>query len=126
MNYFSLVSILPTVLETKKENTFSPVVLETGEKQIKQHAEVLNITPICDPEKTGNYKLETEGLINQINELNQKNEYLSSNLIETNSHLLSIYKRIRHLENETKEVGRIKKENVFFFQKVKRIQEENV
>eukprot|EP00092_Neocalanus_flemingeri_P030726 GFUD01033365.1.p1 GENE.GFUD01033365.1~~GFUD01033365.1.p1 ORF type:complete len:254 (-),score=60.77 GFUD01033365.1:4-765(-) len=127
MNYLNLVSILPAVLETKREDVFSPVVLETRETQVLDYAGFAKYVMKSDPEETDDKnKIETENLLQKIDKLNDKNEYLSTNLIETNSHLLSIYKRIRNLENENKEIEKIKKENVFFYQKLKRVQDENI
>eukprot|EP00090_Calanus_glacialis_P002207 TRINITY_DN11657_c0_g1_i1.p1 TRINITY_DN11657_c0_g1~~TRINITY_DN11657_c0_g1_i1.p1 ORF type:complete len:247 (-),score=54.52 TRINITY_DN11657_c0_g1_i1:7-747(-) len=123
MNYLSLVGILPTVLETKQEDVFTPVVLKTNEKVaclVKNASKPDH--EVVDHEST----LATEHLKQQISDLNKKNEYLSSNIIETNSHLLSIYKRIRSLENEKKGDENIKKENVFLFQKLRRVEDENV
>jgi len=177
MIYLSLVGLLPTVLETKKEDFFSPVIIETFDKQIVQVASSVEVEHATkhDPEIAENESkiedlrqkiidlnkknetvknesklvtedlrqqitnlnknneivrneslLETEDLKQQVTDLNKKNEYLSSNIIETNSHLLSIYKRIKSLENEANEVKEVKKENVFLFQKLKRVEDENV
>jgi len=179
MIYLSLVGLLPTVLETKKEDFFSPVIIETFDKQIVQVASSVEVEHATkhDPEIAENESnfetedlrqqitdlnkenevikneskletkdlrqqitilnknneivenkslLETEDLKQQVTDLNKKNEYLSSNIIETNSHLLSIYKRIKSLENEANGVKEFKKENVFLFQKLKRVEDENV
>merc|ERR1712179_830975 len=71
-------------------------------------------------------KQNTENLEEQIDDLHRKNEYLSTNIIETNSHLLSIYKRLRSLETESRKLENFRKENVFLFQKMKRVEDENV
>jgi len=179
MIYLSLVGLLPTVLETKKEDFFSPVIIETFDKQIVQVASSVEVEHATkhDPEIAENESkletedirqkitdlnknnemvkneskleteylrqqiinlnkkneivkneslLETDDLKQQVTDLNKKNEYLSSNIIETNSHLLSIYKRIKCLENEANGVKEFKKENVFLFQKLKRVEDENV
>merc|ERR1712083_892902 len=125
MKFLSLVSFLPTVLETKQEDVFNPVVvIETFEKQIVIiHNSETKHTPQVDPEIENEKK---EKLEQQLCELNKKNEYLSSNIIETNSHLLSIYKRLRSLESEAGKAEQFKKENVFLFQKLKRVEDENI
>merc|ERR1712179_394818 len=71
-------------------------------------------------------KQNTENLEEQIDDLHRKNEYLSTNIIETNSHLLSIYKRLRSLETESRKLENFRKENVFLFQKMKQVEDENI
>eukprot|EP00092_Neocalanus_flemingeri_P042767 GFUD01046899.1.p1 GENE.GFUD01046899.1~~GFUD01046899.1.p1 ORF type:complete len:100 (-),score=27.95 GFUD01046899.1:193-492(-) len=86
MNYLNLVSILPAVLETKREDVFSPVVLETRETQVLDYAGFAKHVVKSDPEETDDKnKNKNEKLLQKINQLNDKNEYLSTNLIETNS-----------------------------------------
>ena len=54
----------------------------------------------------------------QLSILDQKNEYLSSNLIETNSHLLSLYEQMKSLEKRINE--KIGKEQQFLYQVISR------
>jgi len=123
MNILSLVSVLPTILETKKEDVFkSVVVVETCENKILKTEPIAKKLPEID---NGGNQL-TESLKNEIKDLNKKNEYLSTNIIETNSHLLSIYKRLRSLESESQKVEKLRKENVSLFQKLKRVEDENL
>jgi len=56
--------------------------------------------------------------IQQLTILDQKNEYLSSNLIETNSHLLSLYEKMKSLEKRMAE--KIEKEQQFLYQVLSR------
>jgi len=56
--------------------------------------------------------------IQQLTILDQKNEYLSSNLIETNSHLLSLYEQMKSLEKRINE--KIEKEQQFLYQVISR------
>ena len=66
-----------------------------------------------------------EDLREKIYELNKKNHYLSTNLIETNSHLLGIYKKIKILENHLEELADVKKENSFLYKKLMSVGKEN-
>ena len=66
-----------------------------------------------------------EDLQEKIYELNKKNHYLSTNLIETNSHLLGIYKKIKILENHLEELADVKKENSFLYKKFLSVGKEN-
>ena len=118
MNYLSLVSFLPTILETNKDDVFNPVVVEKSGKQI------LKLEHGTTQDNAS--KQNIENLEQQIDDLHKKNEYLSSNIIETNSHLLSIYKRMRGLETEARKLENFRKENVFLFQKMKRVEDENI
>lgn len=56
--------------------------------------------------------------IQQLTILDQKNEYLSSNLIETNSHLLSLYDKMKSLEKRIND--KIEKEQQFLYQVISR------
>ena len=56
--------------------------------------------------------------VQQLTVLDQKNEYLSSNLIETNSHLLSLYDQIKSLEKRMND--KIDKEQQFLYQVISR------
>ena len=56
--------------------------------------------------------------IQQLTILDQKNDYLSSNLIETNSHLLSLYEQMKSLEKRINE--KIEKEQQFLYQVISR------
>ena len=56
--------------------------------------------------------------IQQLTILDQKNEYLSSNLIETNSHLLSLYEKMKSLEKRIND--KIEKEQQFLYQVISR------
>merc|ERR1712181_97457 len=123
MNYLGLVNIFPTVLETAKEDVFNPVVfMEMREQQLRkfEHGSTR------DQDSDNESKQRTENLEQQIDDLHRKNEYLSTNIIETNSHLLSIYKRLRSLENKSRKLENFRKENIFLFQKMKRVEDENI
>jgi len=157
MNYLSLVSFFPTVLETTIEDVFNPVVvIEMRGKQIMKFepgtTRDQDTGTTCDQDTgttrdqdtepgttrdqdTGTTrnqdtdkenKQNTENLEEQIDDLHRKNEYLSTNIIETNSHLLSIYKRLRSLETESRKLENFRKENIFLFQKMKRVEDENI
>jgi len=157
MNYLSLVSFFPTVLETTIEDVSNPVVvIEMRGKQIMKFepgtTRDQDTGTTCDQDTgttrdqdtepgttrdqdTGTTrnqdtdkenKQNTENLEEQIDDLHRKNEYLSTNIIETNSHLLSIYKRLRSLETESRKLENFRKENVFLFQKMKRVEDENI
>ena len=56
--------------------------------------------------------------IQQLTILDQKNEYLSSNLIETNSHLLSLYEQMKSLEKRINE--KIEAEQQFLYRVISR------
>ena len=103
--------LLPTLLESKQENFFQPVICKTSQTSAQKHkkhvkTEKQNATII---EKIESFNKSypsaiTPKLPEDKHELLKKNfeqkyQFLSSNIVETNGHVLGLYKKVRTLEN---------------------------
>jgi len=78
----------------------------------------LSFQPDCDEKSFQSGSKSFCSDTQQLTILDQKNEYLSSNLIETNSHLLSLYDQMKNLEKRINE--KIEKEQQFLYQVISR------
>ena len=110
---------LPTLLESKQENYFQPVICKTSQtsaqKQRNNHVktEKHNATLIDKIESLNQSypSAITPNLLEDRHELLQRNfeqkyQFLSSNIVETNGHVLGLYKKVRNLENTSLQMVR--------------------
>jgi len=123
----------PTIVEVEEENVLvaGATFLAPGDNRVnvihtKHHDELPNTSKLNCAETRLNteaneksFQSDTSGISSfaeteQLNILDQKNEYLSSNLIETNSHLLILYEQMKSLEQRLLE--KIEKEQQFLYQ----------
>ena len=110
MKLFGFVSCFPTFLETDKENFFETVNFE-GKNSAKtfQYCQKSCNTPVIESVKTSRKKK----VSNSIEHSGEKDSedfrktsqsqynYLSSNLVETNAHVLGLYKKIKEFETNS-------------------------
>ena len=100
MKLFDLVSCFPTFFETDKENFLEPVRFERNEKfNIVRNCQKISVLEL-EKKKVSNsseHAEKNEFAIFSKKYQNQYN-YLSSNLVETNAHVLGLYQKIKDFE----------------------------
>ena len=129
-----MVTWLPTLLESKQENYFQPVLCKTSQTsaQKQNHVKIdeQNATIIDKRESfipshpsaiTPKLSEDKHELLNKNFE--QKYQFLSSNIVETNGHVLGLYKKVRTLENTSLQMLRADLE--FLSQQMDEILKEN-
>jgi len=117
----------PTVVDVDENNILRPAFLFPGDNGVnvtntKKRDELsntskLNCAEISLNEKSFQSDINENSAFSdteQLSILEQKNEYLSSNLIETNSHLLILYEQMKSLEKRM--IEKIEKEQHFLCQ----------
>ena len=121
MKLFNLVSFFPTFLDTDKENFFETVQLENrGCDKFVQNCERKSYNALVQTRK--------QKVSSSVEKFREKNfedfsktsqgqyNYLSSNLVETNAHVLGLYKKMK--EFETNSFLKIKNDIEMLSQKV--------
>jgi len=118
----------PTVVEIDEDNVLLPAFLSPGDNRgnvthTKHHDELPNTSKLNCAEKSFQSDISeisscSEADQLQLTILDQKNEYLSTNLIETNSHLLILYEQMKSLEKRIHE--KIEQEQQFLYQVISR------
>ena len=108
MKLFSLVSCFPSILETDKQNFFETITLERRDFtkigpqcQKKIHnASVLESGSKARDEKVSSSleKSREKELGEFLKSTRSQYNYLSSNIVETNAHVLGLYKKIKEFE----------------------------
>ena len=104
MRLQGLLTWFPTLLESNNDNYFKPVILENPGDCKRQEILVKDVT---DHSKLqcGAILPEVKNLMTKQNshvekKLNKKYQYLSSHMVETNGHVLGLYKRVKSLEED--------------------------
>ena len=126
--------LLPTLLESKQENYFQPVICKTSQtsaqkqnhvKNDKENATIIDkresFIPSHPSAITPKLSEDKHELLNKNFE--QKYKFLSSNIVETNGHVLGLYKKVRTLENTSIQILRADIE--FLSQQMDEILKEN-
>lgn len=99
----------PSILEAKDDNYFEPVTVQKpGENKPKEIlGEDITVTDVTDnPKHISSTMLpEVKQHMSKQNsriekKLNKKYQYLSSHMVETNGHVLGLYKRLKSLEED--------------------------
>lgn len=100
MKLFDLVSCFPTFFETDKENFLEPVRFERNEKfNIVRNCKKISVLEL-EKKKVSNSSEHAEKNDFAVFSKKYQNQYnyLSSNLVETNAHVLGLYQKIKDFE----------------------------
>ena len=117
----------PTLVEIEEDNILLPTFLSPGDNGgnvtlTKHHDQLQNSSKLnCSDSCLSDIEISeitSCSEAEQLSILDKKNEYLSSNLIETNSHLLILYEQIKSLETRIQE--KIEQEQQFLYQVISR------